>query len=227
MEINRLNLVRLRNLAHFEFHSEVKTMITEQTAEQLNVTEAFTSYTALLTQEDKGLEIIKQNALTAKLAALDEERDSTFRGVAGNVKALTKHFDIKIKTAAEKLHLLLLTYGNIVLKNYNEETAALYNLTNDLLTTHKTALKTCGIVDWIKELQRQNEEFRTIMSDRNDAIAAQEPVQMKKLRKEVDNVYRLMVKRIEASALLNGEEAYKKFVAKLNERVAYYKEHNI
>ncbi len=102
MELIGIQLNRLRNQAHFEFHSEVKALIERETAEKLNVAEAFVSYVALLDKEDEGLEVIKQNALTRKLADADDLRDETFKGLAFNVKSLTKHFspDIREKAAA-------------------------------------------------------------------------------------------------------------------------------
>ncbi len=227
MEINGLNLTRLRNLAHFEFCSEVKQMITAHTAEKLNITTAFTEFCTLWEKEEQGLEVIRQHKLTAKLAELDELRDTLFSGLSTNCKSLTKHFDANMRKNAEQLVVVLKSYGNVAAESYNEETAALHKLTEELLENYAEQLTTCKLTDWVTNLQAVNENFSQVMLSRNEDLAKEEPIHMRSLRKSVDKLYRLMVKRVEASALLNGEEDYKDFINQLNGRIDYYKEYNM
>ncbi len=227
MEINGLNLTRLRNLAHFEFCTEVKKMVSKHTAEKLNVVEAFNEFCLQLAEEEKGLELVRQHKLTAKITALDTERDEVFSGLVANCKSLTKHFDANIRKTAEKIIIVLENYGNLATENYNEETAGLHKLCEELLGNHSEELSSCNLTDWVKNLQQLNEEFRKLMLSRNEDMASQEPIHLRSVRKQVDKYYRLMVKRVEASALLNGEENFKDFIGELNGRIEYYKEHNI
>ncbi len=227
MNINAIKLDRLRNQVHFQFHSEVKAMIERETAEKLNVTEAFADYISLLDEEDRGLEQIKQTALTGKLVKADDLRDETFSGLISNVKSLTKHFNADIREKATAIDLFIAPYGNVAIASYNEETAMIYNITKELLERYVEALTVCNLKEWVETLQQQNEDFKVIMAQRNEAITNQEPVHMRSLRKQVDSVYRLMEKRVEASALLNGDELYADFIKQLNGRIEYYKTHNI
>ncbi len=227
MEINTFSISRLRNLAHFEFHSEVKQLISKNTAEKLNIVEAFATFTALLNKEKKGLEVIRQHKLTAQLTELDEKRDHIFSGVVVNIKSLTHHFDEQKQTKAQELEKVLKNYGNLSIKNYNEETAALEKLTDELLTNYNEELTDLALVEWITHLQTLNNEFKELMLSRNDDLTEKEPIHMRSVRKEIDAVYRLMIKRVEASALLNGKDNYQDFINELNGRIEYYKEHNL
>ncbi len=227
MNLNSINLYKLRNQAHFQFHSEVKAMIERETAEKLNVAEAFAGYVTLLEEEDRGLEQIKQTALTRKLTDSDAIRDETFSGLAANVKSLTKHFNPDVREKANAVASFLANYGNAATASYNEETAMLYNITNALLEQYADALTVCNLKEWVEALQQQNEDFKAIMAQRNEAITNEEPIHMRSLRKQIDDVYRLMEKRIEASALLNGNEPYADFIQQLNGRIEYYKTYNI
>ncbi len=227
MEIYTLALSRLRNLAHFEFHDEVQQLVNKHTAEKLNIVAAFAEFCTLLDQEKSGLEVIRQHKLTAEIAQLDEQRDHIFSGLVTNVKSLKHHFNADIQAAAVELSTVLNTYGNLTTTTYNEETAGLHKLTEELLADYNNQLTTCNLVDWVTHLQTVNENFKTLMLSRNEDLTDQEPIHMRSVRKEIDRVYQLMVKRIEASALLNGEDDFKDFVNELNGRIEYYKEHNI
>ncbi len=227
MILKSINLYKLRNQVHFEFHSEVKALIERETAEKLNVAEAFVNYVELLKEEDRGLEQINQTVLTRKLVDADEQRDFTFSGLVSNAKSLTKHFNAAIREKAMEIVAFMDDYKNVPSANYNEETAMIYNITKALLEEYADALTTCNLKEWVEALQQQNEDFRAIMVERNDAITEQEPVHMRSLRKKIDKAYRLIQKRIEASALLNGDEAYADFMKQLNARIDYYMTHSI
>ncbi len=115
----------------------------------------------------------------------------------------------------------------ISIKTYNEETAGVEKLTEELLTNYTDELTGLNLVDWVTQLQTLNNEFKDLMLSRNDELTEKEPIHMRTVRKEIDAVYRLMVKRVEASALLNGEDDFKDFMNELNGRIDYYKEHNL
>ncbi len=227
MDIYTFSISRLRNLAHFEFHSEVKQLVNKNTAEKLNIVEAFATFTALLDKEKEGLEVIRQHKLTAQLMELDEKRDHTFSGVVANIKSFTKHFDQQKAAIAQELERALKNYGNLSIKNYNEETAGLEKLTDEFLTNYNDELTTLGLEEWVTHLQTLNNEFKELMLSRNDDLTEKEPIHMRTVRKEIDAVYRIMVKRVEASALLNGKDDYQDFINELNGRIEYYKEHNL
>ncbi len=227
MDIYTFSISRLRNLAHFEFHSEVKQLINKNTAEKLNIVEAFATFTDLLDKEKEGLEVIRQHKLTAQLTELDEKRDHVFSGVVANIKSLTNHFDEQKQIKAQELEKALKNYGNLSIKTYNEETAGLEKLTDELLTNYNDELTALKLVEWVTHLQTLNNEFKELMLSRNDELTEKEPIHMRSVRKEIDNVYHLMVKRVEASALLNGEDDFKDFINELNGRIVYYKEHNL
>ncbi len=227
MVIKGLNLYKLRNLAHFEFHDEVKQLVNKNTAEKLNIVEAFAEFTILLDKEKEGLDVIRQHKLTSQLTELDEKRDQVFSGLVSNIKSLTNHFDKQQQEKAQELEKALKNYGNLSIKTYNEETAGVEKLTEELLTNYTDELTGLNLVDWVTQLQTLNNEFKDLMLSRNDELTEKEPIHMRTVRKEIDAVYRLMVKRVEASALLNGEDDFKDFMNELNGRIDYYKEHNL
>ncbi|PID88133.1 MAG: hypothetical protein CSB06_01445 [Bacteroidia bacterium] len=214
-------------MAHYEFHGELRTMIEKHTPSKLNVEELFESYIPLLEKEDQGLETIYQSDLTAKIAQKNEERGTLYSGIYENVRSLTKHFSPSIVESAERLKIIFRTYGNISKRSYNEATASIDNLTAELMENHYKELNTCHLLEWTNILKQSNEDFRNLMKKRNEETAQQRSINMRELRAQIDKIYRMMTERIEASALLNGEEDYKDFIAEVNNRISYYKEYNI
>ncbi len=227
MRIKGLKLTQLRNLAHFEFHTEVKQLVTKQTPEKLNIVEAFDTYCTLLAKEEEGLEVIRKHKLTDEITELDEKRDVVFSSLVSNIRSLKHHFDTNIQENAKDLIRVLDNYGNLTRESYNEETAGLYKFSEELLNNYASQLTVCNLTDWVNHLKTLNEQFQTLMLTRNDNLTEKEPIHMRSVRKEVDAVYHLIAQRVEASALLNGENDYKDFVNELNGRIAYYQEHNL
>ncbi len=227
MEIQSFYIGKLKNNAHFEFHLEVKKMVEQHGADKLNIAELFKVYNELINKEENGLENVRQSDITKKLAKSDEERDQIFKGLYANIKSQTKHFDSLIVESAERLMIVFKNFGDIYRLSYNEETAAMSRLTKELTEEYMEDLKKTTTDTWVAKLKEINEAFRDLMLLRNEETAVKEPVNIRNLRKEIDEVYNNIIKRINASALLQGEENFIDFIAKLNNRVDYYKAHNM
>ncbi len=226
MDINNIQLYKLKNHAHIEFHMEVKKMIEKHGAEHLNVKDTFDDYIILVEKELDNLEIIKQSEITKQLLLVDKERDNSFKGLRMTIKSLTKHFKVNIRENAETLRLVFKNFGNITTLSYNEGTAAIDRLTDELKNNYANELLVCNIADWVDHLYQKNEIFRSLMLKRNEETSVKEPVNTRELRKELDKLYKLIVKRVNASALLNGDADYADFISQLNNRIEYFKTYN-
>jgi len=110
-------------------------------------------------------------------------------------------------------------YGNLVPLPYDEETGSIENLIKDLRTKTVEEIDIMGLVPWINELERQNIRFKTLEATRNTEEANRTELRMKKVRVEIDDVYRKIVKRINALIEINGEAAYTGFVKEMNARI--------
>ncbi|MFV0592984.1 MAG: DUF6261 family protein, partial [Draconibacterium sp.] len=159
---------------------------------------------------------------TGPIADADTQRDLLFSGLKNTVKGAEKHFNPEVAEAARRITVLLDSFGNISVKGYNEETAALKSLVSDLENQHAADVATLGIADWVSELKNRNAAFATLLDERYSEEADKNPLKMKEARKQVDVAYRDLTNLLDALVLVNGPEAYEGFIKELNKRVEKY-----
>ena len=111
------------------------------------------------------------------------------------------------------------TYGNLSVEAYDEETAKLTSLVNDLQVNHSSEINLLGVTEWVDELKASNIRFEDIKSNRYSEESAKTILRMKQVRKETDQIYQDMINRINAQILLNGETNYKDLLIALNQRI--------
>ena len=219
MEIPKFDLHSQRNAAHYQFQTDFKSTIIKYTPQALGIVDDFAAYTALLENEGVALVAISKSATTEELEVADKNRDVTFRGLADKVKNSLNHFNPEVREAAKRVKVIFDGYGNLAPKPNDEETGLISSLIGDLRTKVATDLTKVDIVDWIAELERQNNVYIALQATRNSEEANRTELRMKQVRVDVDAAYNKIVKRINALIVVNGEAPYAEFVKELNARI--------
>jgi hypothetical protein len=116
------------------------------------------------------------------------------------VEAFKYHPDSAKVQAAENIRMVINHYGDLRSKSYNEETASIHNLLENVNSRYAADVALLGIEEWIDELSVANRAFHDLMSQRFDTVA-QEITNLREVRKEVNRVYGAIVDRINASAV--------------------------
>jgi len=222
MKIQKIHLINLRNEEHYQFQTDFKGLVDRYTPAALGIEVAYAVYLVLYGDEGTALDMIRKSAVTEKITEADLLRDFTFRGLRDAIKAAGNHFNPSVKEAAARLQVALNHYGNITLKPYDEETAAIAALIADLRTTYAPDATLTGINDWINELQTNNTAFDTLKKERYTEEAGKTQLRMKEVRTEIDATFRTITERINALIIVNGEATYAEFVNELNQRIENY-----
>jgi hypothetical protein len=214
----------LRNEEWFNFYTEFKTFVERTTPGVLNIDALFITFLVLYAQADDSLEILRKSSYTADIAGLDSRRDDIYHGFVAAVDSALHHYDDDRRAAAEKIKVVLDHFGNLAIKNYNEETAGIYNFLQELRASRALQLATLELDGWVYELDRANQKFETAILDRNDEAAGKaDQVKMLDTRRQTDRCYLDIVERIEALALIQGDTAFADFVNALNANIERYK----
>lgn len=219
----RFDRSKQRNEEWFNFYTEFKKAVEEFLPGVLNIEELFAVFLTLYAMADEALEKIRKSGFTEVMSVLDADRDGKFRGLADSVKSALNHFDSLKRKAAANLTILFDHYGNLAAKPYDEETGGIYNFLQELREKYAADMETLGLMEWANELERSNIEFSNAVTERSKETAGKTELIMVDVRKQTDRCYVDILERIEALALINGEENFKPFIKFLNAISTRYK----
>jgi hypothetical protein len=216
MKADSIHLNNLRNDAHFQFLTDFITIVNRIGAAQLKIEPQFNTLRALYADEDDALKKIAKSAITADLNAADRYRDEIFSGMIDANKAALKHFNNRVRQSAARLKIVFDTYGNVARKPLDEETSAIYNIVKDLGQAYAPDVETAALGGWVNELRQANETFSALMLERYDESAAKTTLVLKEVRRQIDEVYRRIIERINAAVIIEGEDGYAECVTTLH-----------
>jgi len=222
MKINKIDFRNLRNDAHFQFHTEFRDLVVQQNPLTLKIKPQFDGYLPLYNRVDEALKKIVKSEFTAKIHEADKARDEIYLGMAETVTATLRHFNPAVRQAAERLKILFDTYGNVANKPLNEETSAIYNILQELKGKYTADVESVGLTLWVTELETRNGTFEGLVKERFDETAHRTDIVLREARGKLDEVYRVIIERINALAVVEGEAAYEAFIRTLNAVVAKY-----
>jgi hypothetical protein len=217
MKINKINVGKLRNEAHYQFFVAVIALIIKFPLIAEKLGDLFVLLQRLFAKEDEVVDYIAKSDYSAKIADADERLDNAVIGFSETVRGALYHFRPEVADAALSLKNLMKTFGNIIRKSYDEELAAVTNLLQELVGAYADKVNLIsGLPEWITEIRAASENVATLLALRNTEQAAKPQERMVNVRREVDLVYRDIAAKVEALALVEGDTAYLPFVNELN-----------
>jgi len=225
-EIEKMNMHRLNSDAHFQFNRQNCTLLNKLIdvfkSDEVS-TAQITKYGERLAVEDGALKKVIKSALTQKINDADAARDETFRGLLDHNKAQRKHFESNMRDAALRLQIVLDTYGDVSKKAMQEQTSAVHNLCQELLSErYSPYIQRTALTPWVYELLRRNNAFDALVQERYKEDSAKSGVKLKEARAAVDESYHTIIKRIEATMLLQSPEPFLEYVKMHNLAVAKF-----
>lgn len=222
MKIEKTHLEHFKNEEYFQYLSEFNYLVNQYNPTTLGIEKEFALYMVQFGFVNEAIEPIRKSLHSDELSQKDKERDQVFRGLSDSVKAALNHFNLEIQDAAEKLWLIFKHYGNLATLPYNEETASVVNFISELRTSYSAELNTTGLTSWVDTLEQKNNAFDALMKERFSSDAQKTNLKMRDIRTQTDIKYRLIIEKLNALIIVNGEAQYLEFVKELNERIEKY-----
>jgi len=216
VKIDKIDKSRLKNDEHFQFHTETRDLIVKEGAANLNVEAQFNTYLPLYAKEDEGIKKVNKSFFTSKIQEADKARDDVYLSMVEINEASVKHYNPAIREAAKKLKILFDTYGNVAVKPLNEQTSAVYNILQELKGNYLEDVQAVGIEGWVNELEARNNAFDAFVKERIDEAAVKSDVVLRQARIELDAAYDVIVEYVNAYAVINNNDLYKRFIKALN-----------
>ena len=215
MKIIKITLQRLHGEEHFQFHTHFKSILEPLLSLIPNLDSLREKYQTLYEEEDLVLEQLSKSVFTDKIAEADKLRDTTFKGFRNAVRNMQQFPDKEKVDAANKLMLVFKKYGDVHSLPYHAETAAIYNLVQDMDDKYSSEIGLLQLREWIIELNRLNRDFDNMILQRFDEKNDKPASRLTEVRKSLDTAYADLVKSVEVFLLVNQnptlEEAIKKF----------------
>ena len=222
-EIGTLSLERLNNGAHFLFISNVLA----RAEVDANIKSKLSAQIAVLKtakeQEDEDLKISQKSLLTDEITAADAERDGLYSGYK---KAVNGFKGLPVENMAKAAKVLLQhikDYGIAPKMQLDRETGLLINFIDDLEKKYANEVQTLSLGAFVTALKAANEKVRALTATRTDERMTKNVGSLKASRKASDEAYRLLVKFVNAYALIEGDEKYLNFIDYVNTEIVHYK----
>jgi hypothetical protein len=213
----------LRNEELFQYITDFKSIINEYPPESMGIAEQYQKFLELYNNADDVLEQIRKSRYTTEIAQADVERDTTFLGFRNVVKGMQSHFNPEKRKAAINLMMVFNQYGNISKKSYSEETALIHNFLQEMRGKFAPDIETLELQEWVDMLDQNNQEFSTLILQRNEEASQKTSLKMKDLRKEIEDCYIEIIRRIEAITILQNDHTLTEVINKLNANITRYK----
>lgn len=223
VEIATISLSAMDNGAHYAYHVETMNCVEADAKVKAKVAAQLAAYKTAIAKEDEALKISGKSFTTDQIVEADSQRDAMYMGLKQSVKGYQKMKDPAIQEAVKVLNQLVKDYGIAPTMQLDKETGLLTNLIGDLEGKNKSYVDTLGLGVFVTKLKEYNELVRKAVSARNAEEAAKQVGAMKAARAEADDAYRLLIKYVNAYALIEGETDYRTFIGIMNALIVRYK----
>lgn len=213
------DLSRLRVAEQIEFLGVTSDIVAKHDPATMGMEEVLQSLKTAQQDADAKFKQTRNSEITTDLVEKDELRDNDIICLRMWSDAMLRYFDPAVQAAAELMLRTIDNYGSAIYNmNYEEETATLRNLVNDLKTKQPliNAVETLSMRGLVDNLDKNNNEFRQLYMDRLEERTYSNEISAGEAVKLAINNYRVLVRTLEAKAFLQPTEALNKSIAELN-----------
>ena len=222
-EIYDINIQRMNNGAHFTFVSNILARAEADTAVKGKAADQVNNLKAAVSAEDEALKISQKSLLTDEIAKADNDRDALYAGYKKAVEAFLAMPIADMAQAAKVLAQHIKDYKINTADQLDKETGLLVNFITDLEDKYTAQVTKLGLTAFVTNMKEANERVRTLTLQRTNEKMGVTVGALKAARTASDTAYRVLVKMVNALALVLGEKDYKAFIDYVNTEVTHYK----
>lgn len=222
-EITSIPLSVMPNGAHFDYVSDI---LSEAEACPAVVAKAKTQLDAFrqaVAAEDEVLKVMRKSGITGSIAQADAERDSLYNGMKTSVRAFLTMPIPEMQEAAKALTQLFKEYNINTSAQLNTETGMLINIIADLQGKYAAHVAALNLTPVVEKLKEANDRVRQYTKERTKERTTVNVGATKAARLATDEAYYMLVKMVNALALVYGEADYAGFIDYVNVQITQYK----
>ena len=227
-KIEDLKLSHLLVASHYEFHRSTNTLIVETTPVVLKIDDLAPQYAAEVATLFTLVNRAQGSVMSEKIKEMDLKRD----GLIGELFTIIDFAaGSQIPTRQEPglmLKRVIAPYRGIASNEYTKETGQIRGLLRDLGATEELidAQDALGVAQLVQTLKQTNNKLAEYMGERSTEMgtrAATSNTNTDEQRRIVDNLYRAIVEKVNAVAIVLPDPAIDTFIDAQNGIVLQYK----
>ena len=205
-EILKANLNNARNAEHYQFHSDVLSIVTVEVATAQKIDGLRSEYAALFDKENTAFIQNRVYESTKEVETKDRVRDDLFLYIKQTVDSNLYCPVATKKAAAEKLAYVMKPYRSANSKAFAENTAQVTNLVADFQSEANAGyVELLGLTEAVAQLKTANNEFNAVYMGRSgEKLVRASTENMKSIRPKVDTAFRSLSSAINALYQVNS-----------------------
>ena len=197
MMIKEIKRSNLQNMEHFQFASHVAALCDEANIELVNA--VLEPLKQAIEQEDKALNLPRQEEGTKELEQLDRARDRAYRALQLLVEMHACSENADMRKAAQQMDDVMSRYPKLLTANYDKESGMVKNLITDLRAAELTAAVTkLAAAAHITRLATANEQFDQRYRSRLKGAVPSGTFDLKALRAATDKALNAVIRRMDS-----------------------------
>lgn len=222
-EISDIYLGRMNNGAHFTYVSNLLARAEGDRAVSTKAAAQVAALKAAVEQEDADLKLSRKSMLSDEIAAADAKRDDFYVGYKKAVQGFLRLPVGAMANAAKVLSQHIKDYAIDPKMQLDRETGMLKNFIADLEGTYKQQVEALSLGEFVTCMKDANERVNRLLDQRGNEQLGTTVGALKASRKATDEACRMLVKMVNALALVEGEKDYAAFIDRTNTEIVRYK----
>lgn len=216
---------RLKNNESLTFGREIEAKIVEKGADNLAIDDIFPDYQEKLQAFDDTIVNVSKSFYTNQMNEANKQRGSLHVAILTQIKNFQRHFDMNKREAAQRLLASANTFVGAQRRGFDDKTSFINNFLQELTADkYKADVTLVELDDWIKELKKVNDLCASLTVQRT-AERSQKSGKggTDMTRPAFEKAYNALVEKLNALAMVNGDDKYAELFAWWNAHIDHYR----
>lgn len=220
-DLKAIKITQLNNDEYAQFITGVVNLVQNATPEKIFLTEElFSTLKKKLNDLTNSVRQTRISKETAKITELDKKRGELVVFLLSSFRFEQKNIIKERKEAASFLYKVCKNYLGIQSLPIRQKSHAISGLILDLeKPENKEKLQVLGVTDALNALNQYNQEFQKLIEGRAESQLTNTLPNARKIRKEIDEIYKYITKCAFAMNITNKTEESSNFISLLNKLI--------
>lgn len=220
--MNKNSLNKLKNAEYLLFMKQIEALIAEANHEKISPLNG--EFKTLLEKFEEGQKQVRKSEHTNELVLINKKRDRLYNALKYRLESEKRCISEDRNEAANLLLIVVKSYGNPTRLNLIQQTSVINQFISELRQPkYAEAIRKTGLGEFVSALEQANQAFLTKHEERRDTTAEQVSIDVKAVRKSLDEQYYKINTRIQALMELEPTDELTTLVNKMNATIDKYK----